>query len=414
MITTSRSQNIYLLACCYNEGRLLPFFLDYYCNFIGVSKVFLYDGGSTDNTSEIIKDYPVEMFVHKSDKLDDRQLMYFRNECYKQWRNECDWFIVCDIDEFLYHPDIHTVLAQYKSEGITLPMVHGYEMLSKEFPVFKRGDYLPNFIQTGFYYPAYYNKHLIFDPVIDINYTLGCHQARPTGPVKQSPTVDFKNLHHKILSYDYFLAKATAAKERLSDWNKQVGAGSHYEQHAAKTKAEFLNFFVEADNVFEPVKPLLDADPLGSFLSAHLLQDTEEYRLLDLSNWGRYPSSIGSTFSLVQKRFGGRHLHLEHPPSEINLGTFRALLNLDARFNAVYLDASMLKVDHLNMKESFNTLLSILIAQSASQHLLLMLDLSAADDGTRGQLLDSDVLLRRFDLFRHDAIVVAKLKQTAR
>ena len=403
-------QKIYLLACCYNEARLMPFFLDYYCNFIGVSRVFLYDGGSTDNTSEIIKDYPVDMFVHKADKVDDRQLMHFRNEGYKQWRTECDWFIVCDIDEFLYHPDIHTVLADYKKNGITLPRVEGFEMLSKEFPVFKKGDYLPGYIRTGSPNPAYYNKHLIFDPVLDINYMLGCHQARPTGPVKLSEQADFKNLHHKVLSYEYFLAKAVQTRDRLSDWNKEVGAGFHYADHARKTKEEFLQYFVEADNVFEPVNPQIAADPVANFVASYLLQDIQEYRVLDLSNWGRYPSSIGKTFELLHKKFGGRHVRVEHPAGAIELGALRAIANLESSCNTVYLDASMLKMGGLSFKDALSTLLGLLTAKAVDRKLLILIDLASADETTRTELMQCEFLLREFNLARSETMVLGTLK----
>jgi len=404
---------IYLVSCCYNEGRLLPFFLDYYANFVGVSRFFLYDGGSTDNTHEIIKDYPVEMFVHKTDKVDDRQLMHFRNEGYKAWRTECDWFIVCDIDEFLYHPNIHALLNSYKSQNITLPLVEGFEVLSKRFPVFKPRDFLPNYLRTGTPNPAYYNKHLIFDPVLDINYMLGCHQARPTGPVKMSERAELKNLHHKVLSLDYFHSKANMMRDRLSDWNKEIGAGFHYADHAKKSESEFLNYFVEADNIYEPVNQLIASNPLANFVANHLLRDSEEYRLLDLSNGGRYPSDIGKTFSLLQKKFGGQHFQPEHPPGTFNLSALRSLINLDTQCNTVYLDASMLKVEGLTFRESVNLLLMLLLAKSSTKKLLLLIDLAATAEHQRNELMGSEFLLSHFDLHRSESIVLASLKPTA-
>ena len=48
-----------------NEETMLPFFLDYYTNYVGVNKIIIYDGGSTDNTHNIIKEYPnVELIVN--------------------------------------------------------------------------------------------------------------------------------------------------------------------------------------------------------------------------------------------------------------------------------------------------------------------------------------------------------------
>lgn len=390
----------------------MPFFLDYYVNFIGVRQIFLYDGGSNDETSEIIKDYPVQMFVHKSDKLDDRQLMYFRNECYKQWRSECDWFIVCDIDEFLYHPNIHSVLARYKVEGVTLPLVEGFEMLSKKYPLFKKGEYLPTFIQTGLPNPDYYNKHLIFDPQIDINYTLGCHSAQPFGPVKKSVRAEFKNLHHKILSYEYFVTKAAQSRDRLSDWNRETGAGFHYDGHANKSHSEFLNLFIQADNVFSPVNAEIKANPLANFISQHLLSDVSDYRLIDLSNYGRYPSDVGSTFDLLKKKFGGQHIFIDHPPGRLDLAALKSVMSIQVFGNTVYLDASMIHLENLTLNEATGVMLSVLISKASNNRLLILLDLTGASEADRAAICSSSVLLSRFTLRRHDGIIIAKLNDS--
>ena len=244
---------IYVLACCFNEAAILPFFLDHYTNYVGATKIFLYDGGSTDGSDLIVNDYPVEFIVEKHDKLDDTVLMRIRNEEWKKHRNECDWFIVCDVDEFLYHPDLRNKLMEYKRNGITLPMVEGSEMFSKVFPRFEKGRYLHQFITTGSPNPGFYNKNLIFDPKIDINYTMGCHHCLPTGDVKRSARAEFKNLHYKLLSFDYLTMKARKSDERLSDWNLQHGAGIHYKGLANQKNEEFIQMFKAADNVLNSV-----------------------------------------------------------------------------------------------------------------------------------------------------------------
>jgi len=249
LLSKGRKPVIFVLACCFNEAAILPFFLDHYTNFVGATKIFLYDGGSTDGSERIVKDYPVEFIVEKHDKLDDSVLMHIRNEEWKKYRKECDWFIVCDVDEFLYHPDIRNKLSEYKRDGITLPMVEGSEMYSKVFPTFEKGKYLHQFITAGTPNPGFYNKNLIFDPTIDINYSMGCHHCFPTGNVKKSSYAEFKNLHYKLLSFDYLTIKAKKSNERLSDWNLQHGAGIHYKELADKTRDEFFRMYKAADNV---------------------------------------------------------------------------------------------------------------------------------------------------------------------
>lgn len=244
---------ITVMACCFNEAAILPFFIEHYQQFVGATRIVLQDGGSTDETAAIVARYPgVELVVKRSEKLDDRELLQIRNEAWKPWRDEADWMIVCDVDEFLYHPDIKAELRRLRDEGVTLPMVEGFEMLSKRFPEHRPDRYLWQDIQAGFAVPDYYNKNLIFDPRIDINYHLGCHSCAPTGPVRRSEGTAFRNLHYRMLSHQHIVDKSRRAAARLSDWNRQSNAGFHYRQHAVMPEADYNRQFLKASNVVAP------------------------------------------------------------------------------------------------------------------------------------------------------------------
>jgi glycosyltransferase involved in cell wall biosynthesis len=263
---------IYVVAVCFNEAAILPFFLDHYINFLGAKKVVLHDGGSTDGTAEIAARYPeVELVVKVSEKLDDRELMAIRNEEWKKYRDDCDWMVVCDVDEFVYHPQLRAKLAEFKRDGVTLPMVEGFEMLSKEHPRHVPGRYIWERIQTGTPNPQYYNKNLIFDPKIEINYLLGCHTCAPTGPVKRSEGFVFRNLHYRMLSHDHIVQKSLRAAARLSDWNKQTNAGFHYRQNAVMPRADYNRMFVPAFNVVAPRRRPALQRPVFAPLVQHLI-----------------------------------------------------------------------------------------------------------------------------------------------
>jgi len=245
------------MTLCYNESGILPFWIDYYSNFIGVNKIIIIDGGSTDNTINVIKDFPnVEFIVRESEKLDDRELTRIRNEEWKKYRNDYDWIIVCDVDEFLYHPDIKNKLLEYKKNNITIPLVEGFDMISMDFPLFEKGNYLPDIIKVGIKDEVYLNKKIMFDPVVDINYRIGCHDCNPVGNVKFSEKEDFKLLHYKWLSYDYLTGKSKLASERLSDWNLEVGAGSHYEKFSKISMDDYINRYNISVNILEDTKKL--------------------------------------------------------------------------------------------------------------------------------------------------------------
>lgn len=355
---------IYVLACCYNEAAILPFFLDHYTNYVGAQKIFLYDGGSTDGSDQIAKDYPVEFIVEKHDKLDDSILMRIRNEEWKKHRDACDWFVVCDVDEFLYHPDLKNKLHEYKKNGVTLPMVEGFEMYSKVFPRFEKGTYIHQLIQSGTANPSFYNKNLIFDPKIEINYTMGCHRCLPTGPVKRSARFEFKNLHYKCLSFEYQTSKARKSNERLSDWNKQNGAGIHYQWLVDQEKHEFLQRCKGADNVLNPVAaPKIVRDGFEPAFNALLTMErdvviaefgTQRYYDGTLDGGGStqlfawYVNRYGGIFysvdadrlnidngrrELKKRRLSGSRVHLVHEDAADFLG------KLDCSVDCVFLNA---------------------------------------------------------------------------
>jgi len=274
---------VYVFAVCFNEAAVLPHFLDHYIHHIGAKKVVLHDGGSTDGSAAIAARYPeVDFIVAPSEKLDDSQLMVLRNEAWKPYRSECDWVVVCDVDEFLWAPDIRRQLRVLKAQGVTLPMVKGFNICSKSHPPQRPGQFLWQQRQTGSGDARYLNKNLIFDPRIDINYTLGCHGCRPEGPVRRTPGFVFKSLHMCMLSYDIFQRKSARSAARLSDWNKQTNAGFHYRLNAGLSRAEFNAKFKAARNVVDPRPCPGPEGEAHAALREHLLGTALDARVLQL------------------------------------------------------------------------------------------------------------------------------------
>lgn len=407
-----KKPTIYLIACCFNEAALLPFFLDYYSHFVGVSKFILFDGGSTDATADLIKDYPVEFIVERSEKLDDRQLMYFRNEAYKSWRTECDWFIVCDIDEFLFHPSLQERLQYYKEQAITVPFVEGFEMYSKAFPQFKPGAFLPHRLQYGTPKPLYYNKHLIFDPAVDINYTLGCHGANPTGPVKYSDAFELKNFHYKLLSLDYVLAKAKASAQRLSEWNTSTGAGHHYEQLAKTTRQEFLAQFVQADHIFHPVNRELEEDLLAGFMVNFLVQQSHAPVGLEIGHDQRSSRPFSASLERVTRKLGGQRMRLDGGQVGLSWPAMARMASLsDYGPNWLYVEADLVRGLGVDVRDGLNAILSIYLGIGAAEGQLLILDFGSLSELDRSMLLSAETLLRHFELLRYEDFVLGSCQR---
>ena len=242
---------IRLHAICWNEAELMPWFIRHYAPF--VDRIVLVDGNSTDGSPEIaLKEGGDKVQVLRLDsgkKLDDQHtLMPYRNELWKEGRECFDWQIVCDVDEFLYHPDILSELERFRQEGITIPRVAGYDMISLTFP--KLGEPITRQITKGIRDPQWLDKSLIFNPQkVDINYSMGCHSAKPTGEVVYTPYESLSLLHYKWLSHDYLTKKSLIAHKRRSFNNRRRRLGVHYKAFSKLPESEFQDRYQQATEV---------------------------------------------------------------------------------------------------------------------------------------------------------------------
>jgi len=209
---------IHVYALCHNEEILLPYFLRHYGSF--AENIVIFDGASTDRSSEIIDQHPRAVRVpsdqhpsHPEGKYSELVLMSVRNEAYKKSRGKADWVMIVDIDEFIYHPRLLDLLKSYKENRITLPGITGYEMVADDIP--RRGGQIYEELRLGFK-NYWYSKKAVFAPEIDINYKPGCHLCNPAGEVVESPTPELKLLHYRLLGPDYFVMKYNRLQKRMS------------------------------------------------------------------------------------------------------------------------------------------------------------------------------------------------------
>src|SRR5579862_5474085 len=123
---------IVVYTVAYNEAKLLPFFLDYYSRI--AAKIVIWDNYSSDATCDIAAQFKrVEIEIEKFDSGNE-----FREDLNRKIKNSCwkkdaaDWAIVCDVDEFIYAPDIKEFLARHRDFDVFRPV--GYNMVSRQFP----------------------------------------------------------------------------------------------------------------------------------------------------------------------------------------------------------------------------------------------------------------------------------------
>ncbi len=216
---------IHLYAMCWNEEFVLPYFLRHYSRFC--EKMVFFDNESTNRSVDIIKSFPGAQVRSWSsgNQLNDQMHLDIKNSAYRESRGAADWVIVCDTDEFLYHPRLVDTLRRYQRWGINYPKVAGFDMVPDAVPA-PDAD-LPLTYRDGVP-TVWMNKHIVFSPQLDMAFHPGSHTAeRPKG-ARSSLTRSLKLLHYKMINRDYFLGRDELMASRLSELNRSKGWGVHY------------------------------------------------------------------------------------------------------------------------------------------------------------------------------------------
>lgn len=210
----------------WNEEKILPYTLDHYSSFC--DQIFVHDNMSTDGSFEIYKKYPKVTVLKWSsnDEINEMNYVHIKTNAYREHSRNADWVIVCDCDEFLYHPDLMRQLAEYKVQGVTVPRIDGHDMASETFPEYD-GQPLTSKVKIGSTVYGPMCKNIIFDPSIDAQYGVGGHSFMSNNTIL-SLKPDLKLLHYKFLGKEYVKRIYISRAKRLSDFNKQHKFGEHY------------------------------------------------------------------------------------------------------------------------------------------------------------------------------------------
>lgn len=224
-------------AVSWNEEVLMPHFLEHY-SF--ANNITIFDNESTDQTRNIAaKDPRVKIITfHTGGQIDDQHYLKIKNEAWKESRGKADYVIVCDMDEFLYHPELIEYLKLAKERGITIFRPRGFNAVTDTTP--RATDNLANLCRYGVR-ATQMDKCVIFDPdaIEEINYSPGAHDYTPQGRVEVESPFDLKLLHMKYLGPEYMVQRYKQYSQRLSALNKEHGWGNHYLSAESEILANF-------------------------------------------------------------------------------------------------------------------------------------------------------------------------------
>ena len=220
---------------CYNEERIMPYFLRHYLQY---GDVYISDNYSTDNTQKIVEEMGghIEKF-NTNDQYDEITLQNIRTNCWK--KSTADWVIVCDSDEFIYHENLIDIL---QNTNATLIIPEGYNMISDKFPTTDGQIY--DEVKMGIF-SENYCKPIIFKPsqIPNINFRAGSHFADPIGNVIIDDKSGIKLLHMKHMSKDYLIERYKLYHYRMSDLTKYHKFGIEYTWDIEKISTDFDDKF---------------------------------------------------------------------------------------------------------------------------------------------------------------------------
>ena len=253
---------IWAYVTIWNEEKMLDFYLKHYSQFC--DKIVFFDNESTDSSHEIINSYPnTEIRTHSTGgTFNDYTHLELKHSAIQEAKGNCDYVIISDCDEFIYHPNIKGFLEEHLNKtAIFYPA--GFQMASNVFPDTNQQIY--DSIRTGEPSP-WYSKPILLNPnmVSGFNWVEGCHEldntdlqyigeiyhvvpesVRPNGEYKDHSWGNWKImfdllhifekeplklLHYKFLGSDFVTERYNQYIDRVSEANKDGGLASQYER----------------------------------------------------------------------------------------------------------------------------------------------------------------------------------------
>jgi len=233
---------IWVYTFAWNEERMLPFFFKHYLEWMGASRIFVFDNESTDATAKICDDNPKVVrrsFSSGNKHAELNHMVHIRNSAWEDAKGSADFVLIVDCDELVYHNDMPAFLTAVKDSDTGLCTATGFDMACSTFPPV--GVHLPNHVRTGIQTPTYSKPCLLMpDRVRHLSFSPGAHQVRAVvEPYKARAYAGLRLLHYPRLGWEFYLERMLARRARASPRDAAYGLNNHYARDEASMRFEF-------------------------------------------------------------------------------------------------------------------------------------------------------------------------------
>ena len=223
-----------VITVCYNEMPLLPYAVDYWKEY--AEKVFVYDNGSDDGSVEYLKQFEPWIQVEHFDSggLDAQTNSEIKGNKWRDMRNDYDFFVVCDLDEFHYCPDWDGQLDAMRANGNSLGVCQWWCPTLPCMPDRSRveGHLLHEIYPFAYKFPT---KVTVIDckKCREPRFTPGNHEHRSVDlDGKLSTEFHFPNMYvlhiERGFGIEYYLKRVHEMRERRSKRQITTNRGVHY------------------------------------------------------------------------------------------------------------------------------------------------------------------------------------------
>jgi hypothetical protein len=199
-----------------NEVKMMPWTLRHYTAF--ADEITVYDNMSTDDTRQIVERCPIARYIAHDTGGVLRDDVHVRLK--SEFRTECDWRILIDTDELVWHPQgVRPYLERCLAEGITLPHTMGFDLIGDGWPADDGKTQLVALVRHGV--PSKWSAKLcVIHKDADVTYAIGAHYCTAfRGRVVRSPMAELRVLHCKWIDRDWQIARTTWLQQSLSPEN---------------------------------------------------------------------------------------------------------------------------------------------------------------------------------------------------